>query len=250
MMDSDVGTAMQTGYSADGWLGVFVDSHGKNSGEAAHAVMGSYGFSGRPRPANDSGIGAQMLFGEIGDDAFAWIGHDPRDIELLPKLTEGSSAQYSARGAFALLDYDTETYTVYVPLANASKAHVLVMGYDNSGHREASFVHADGGGLIVTESSTVLKNHKGTVFLELAADALNIAGAMKVVGGLDVGGGTAVNPAVSVVLLPAFAAWFGGLAAALTAQGTTPLTGASLGAALSAAAAELSATGSTLLKGL
>jgi hypothetical protein len=245
-MKLSLATAITTGYSSDAWLGVQVDPFGgDDAGEAAYQVVGTYGFLSRPLQPEGS-EGALVLTGRDGHDGFAWIGHDPRDVERLPQLTEGSSAQYNARGAFAVLEYETETYTVYQPVEENAKAHCLTMGYDSNEKLFIGLMHALGFALLMTEDALVLKNKAGDSYIEINATGITLNGNTKLVGGTDIGG-TGGQPVINATL---FATWWAALASAVTAQGAAPLTGATLGAALQAATAGLAATGTTLLKGL
>lgn len=243
----DVGTAETTGYSADGWLGVHVDPFGGDEGgQVAYPVIGSYGFLGRPLQPS-FGLGAQTLYAQQGHDGFAWIGHDPRDVAKLPQLTEGSAAIYNARGMYQLFDYDTETATMYVPMGDGSKAHAMTVGYDPAGKRTLSIIHSDGFAVVMTETSLTIKNAAGDAYVELNADGIVLNGNVKLVGGLDTGGGLAVPLTNNTSLI----AWWGALVAATNALGpTTPLTAGILGTLFAGMTAGLTPVGTTLTKGI
>jgi hypothetical protein len=243
-----LGMCVTSVYDDDGFVGIQCDVFGEaESGMPPFDAVHPYGFEGRPLDRDAALAGAEALYWFDGPEGHVMPLGDSRGAGYLPQLSKGSSRQYSALGQFMLLDYDAETATLYTPFDSQTKAHVLTMGKDGNGKPYVGIVQSEGLALLMLEDSLVIKNAAGDAYIELNSTGIVLNGNVKLVGGLDVGGGTALPLLIGTL----FQAWWSALSATLTASGpSTPLTGSALGALFSAAAAGLTATQTTLTKGL
>jgi len=242
-----LGMCVVSEYDDDGFIGIQVDAFGENeSGMDPFEALHPYGFEGRPLDRADSLEGSQAFYWRDGPEGHVMALGDGRGPQNLPQLSLGSSRQYNSAGAFLLLDTDAETLTAYTPYSGGSKAHVFTMGLDSNGKDYVGLVQALGLALTMLEKSLVLKNAAGDAYIELNDAGITINGNTTVYGGLNAGGGAGLP----VMMAVAFSAWWSALTSVISASGTTPLTGATLGAAFAAAGASLTATQSTLLKGV
>ena len=145
----ELSTAILTEYDDDGFIGVQIDPHGTQPGMTYSELHHAFGFMARPVAPNSEGVGCNLLQAWEGDELHCWLAADPRYIAALPELSEGSSVQYSSRGAFGLLDAEEDTWTKYVPVefnaaGTPTKAHLIQVGIDGNGKRVINIVHADG----------------------------------------------------------------------------------------------------------
>lgn len=225
----------------------------------------AFGFASRPLDADigtDGEVNGCYAFicdkGNAG--GFAFLGHDPRATAKCPPVTKGSATAWNARGAFDMLDYDTNTQTLYVPVefdseGTPTKAHMMQVGFDANSKKVIDIRHCDGMAIVMLENSVVVKNAAGDAYIELNADGIVLNGNTKMVGGVDIGGGTALP----LTLAPALASYLSALETLLTGLATaidaklvsTP--GASVGAVtafMAAGAAFKTAMTATLAKGL
>lgn len=242
------------GYDPDGFPIVAHDSHAAdpaNRGSiAAFELHHQFGFASFPRdPEVDPdkqpipGKSCDVWVEDVGEDTHGHLGRDPRFVELVPKLTGGSSCQYSATGAFFLLDgsEDDGTATLYVPLPGEEKAHVVTVGKDAAGKRYLGLVHSDGMAVTMLDSKIVLKNVDGSAYHELGPSGHVLSGNTLVRGGFVCGDPAVAQPLVNFT---AFAALFSALIAeintALKAKaGGDVLVGAGSGALLAGLATTL-----------
>lgn len=236
-----VGTAVSLGYDENRMLGVQVDAHGENAGDNGRFCLGSYGLIGRPLAANDEGLGAPVLYADEGREGFAWVGFDHRDLEIAPPLTDGSVALYNSRGAFWLLDYDTETATFYVPMDDGAKAHCFVVGKDANGKRATELRHSDGGYFRIDENSAVIR-HNGNGYIEIKGDKINLNGQLNNPSGGSFGG-PASQPVVNATAL---AAAMSTAATAISALGGSPVKGTDLAPIMATLAAAISSACATV----
>jgi hypothetical protein len=195
-----LGTSVAIAYGEGGFLGVQTDGFGENSGVHGRDVIGQFGLIGRPLDASE-GKGALTLFADEGAEGFAWIGFDVRDAEKCPPLSGGSAALYNSRGAYQLLDYETETSTLYVPINEGAKAHMIQVGNDSNGKAVVDIRHADGMAVIMLENSLTIKNAAGDAYIELNDSGIVLNGNTKAVGGIDIGGGAAMPLALGPPLV-------------------------------------------------
>lgn len=243
----ELGVAVATFYDDDGFLGVQCDVYGEgDAGMPPYQGLAPYGFYGRPRDPGADGKGANVLYWNDGDESHAIALNDPRVAAVLPTLPKGGSVHHGGWGGFAIWDDDAETYTVYCPFDDAAKAHVLTIGKDGSGKPYVGLVHSSGLALTMLEETLVIKNPAGDAYIQLDADGIVLNGNVKMVGGLDVGGGTALP----LVTGPALVAWMNQVAAAIAS--IPPVGGGSAaGTAISTATIAFSSAGQTqLTKGL
>jgi hypothetical protein len=248
-----IGTAVAVAYGEDGFLGVQCDGFGKSPGANGRHVVGQFGLMGRPLDA-DGETGALCLFADEGQEGFAWIGFDGRASANVPPLTRGSTVLYNSRGAYQLLDHETETSTLYVPIAGGIKAHLMQIGKDSNDKAVIDIRHADGMAIIMLEHSLVIKNAAGDAYIELNDSGIVLNGNTKAVGGLDVGGGAALP----ITLAPPLVAYLQALNSALasiatiidakapSAPGAVPI----MSGFVASATAALAACTATLTKGL
>jgi hypothetical protein len=246
-----------SGHDEDGFPQVAFDSHGEPGSDgkvAAFELQHTFGFVSRPRdPEVDEekrpipGKGCSIFVGSDGDDTRGMLGFDPRYIPSTPRLTKGSSAQYSATGSFFVLDGDNAngTATWYVPIPGSSppKAHAITVGQDGNGKPFVGFVQSNGLAITMLENSMVLKNASGSTYVEINDAGVVISGNVRLNGGAILGS----DAAVPLVTQP-------GLAALLTefkAQITAAIVAVPFAnpAALSVPLSSLATAGTTLTKG-
>lgn len=253
-----LGVATSCAYGDGGFLGVHTDLFGKTApGGSGRDVLGVFGVVGRPLDA-EGDKGALTLFGDEGAEGFAWVGYDCRDAEKWPPLSSGSVALVNSRGAYQLLDYETETSTLYVPIEEGAKAHMIQVGNDSNGKAVVDIRHADGMAVIMLENSLTIKNAAGDAYIELNDSGIVLNGNTKAVGGIDIGGGTALP----LVLGPPLVSYLQALNVMLTTLGALidakmpppvpPMAPASgiVGPFVAASAPLLAACNATLAKGL
>lgn len=256
-MQFDYDVALVSAKLDDNWYGLQLKGFSA-PGESIgwYDFQQTFGFASRPLDAtispDDSVEGCLVFKVDAGrKGGMAWLGSDPRLVNKCPPMSRGSSAQWNARQAFSLLDYDSNTHTTYVPVefdgsGTPTKAHLIQVGVDANGKKVIDMRHCDGMAIVMLENSVVIKNAAGDAYLELNADGVVLNGNTKVVGGLDVGGsgaqplvnGTAFNIALAT------------MAAALS--NLTPLTPYEIGlhASLLALVAAFPACQTVLTKGL
>lgn len=247
-MSREFRTAITTGYTAEKFLAVQCDAHGDNPGEGFQLLVAPYGFVSRPVDAdNDNGNyrgGIVATDTEGASEQFSWCLHDVRIASKLPPLTKGSAALYNSAGAFILLDTDNEVELHYVP-QGTSKAHAVTIGKTSTGKSVICLQHADKPFLQLDSERAQLRG-PGNAYLEVLDKSVNINGSGKVLGSFAVGG-TEAQPTLNATL---FATWWEAVSSAVSAQGTTPLTGATLGAVLQGLGAALESTFTQFLRGL
>jgi hypothetical protein len=232
-------------YDDDGFLGVQVDTHGRDdAGVPPFQALMPYGLIGRPLDPESNGEGSNVLFWEDGDESHCIALNDPRVQTVAPQATKGSVGLCNARGAFFLLDYDDDTATLYVPVDSGSKAHVITVGKDGNGADFLGIVQCNGLSVTMLDDELVISNRAGTAYIQLDDSGIILNGNLKLVGGLDVGGGTALP----LVLGPALLTWMNSVAAAVSG---IPTGGAAAGAAIATATSVFTVPGqTTLTKGL
>lgn len=253
------GTVTFSEWDANGFLGVQHDADG-DGGVATCQVAHPYGFVSRPHDPGDDGVGCTVDVRRLGSERFAWLGDDPRSVDWLPKCTKGGSATYGGPLGKALtwreIDGTTGSVVDYIPVAwdangVCTAAHKIEAGVDGNGEPIVQVIHSSGASLVMLDGGAMLSDSTGSCYLDLRGGVATVAGALKTVGGLDVGG----TGGVAVPLHPALQSAFTAFAAAVSAAPVVPQDGgAALKAALVAATAALSsavaASGSTLLKTL
>ena len=241
----ELGVAVASVYDDDGFLGVQVDTHGEDdAGVPPFQALMPYGLIGRPLDPESDGEGSNVLFWDDGDLSHCIALNDPRVQSVAPQATKGSVGQCNAAGAFQLFDYDTETYTLYVPVDGGAKAHVITVGKDENGADYLGLVQCDGLSITMLDDEIVISNRAGNAYVQIDDSGIILNGNVKLVGGLDVGGGTALP----LVLGPALITWMNAVAAAV---GGIPTGGTAAGAAIATATSAFSVPGqTTLTKGL
>lgn len=188
-----VATAVCCEQDEFGWYGVQCDSFAEKGSALDSCYQPSYGFAARPVDATfdaegNVDEGCQVIKAGSGrTKALAWLGHDTRYSDKCPPLTKGSCAQWNAKGAFSLLDYDADTWTLYVPRVNGTKAHTVVVGQDSNGKAYIELRHQLGSYLALTEDSAVLR-HTGSALIEVLSDAINLNGKVNTTASFTVGG--------------------------------------------------------------
>lgn len=259
IQDFQVGTAVAVAYGEGGFLGVQPDGFGDNPGTNARHSLGIYGVISRPLDADENGVGALCLWGDEGAEGFAWMGFDPRDVSRVPPASGGSSGIYNSRGSFILLDHATNTSTWFVPIefdasGNATKSHGIQVGYDANDKACINLTHADGMSVSLIANGVVIKNAAGDAYVEVGANGIVLNGNVKLVGGLDVGGGAALPVTLAPALiqyLSALEGILGALAATIDAKlAPTATTATAVSEFVSHVAALKVAMTATLTKGL
>jgi hypothetical protein len=189
-MKFEISTALLTGYDADGFLGVQVDAHG-SKGFTPYTLWHTYGFVSRPLDPDDD-TGCTVLQAEQGRQGFAWLLNDPRVQSKVPQVKQGGSAQYASDGAFASLDPETHTWTLYVPyeFANdvATKAHVVTVGVDGNGKPIVELSSGTGLSVTLLDETITIANADGSAWIQLDANGTTVIGPLKAYGGCDLGG--------------------------------------------------------------
>jgi hypothetical protein len=241
----ELGVAVASVYDDDGFLGIQVDTHGDNdAGVPPFQALMPYGLLGRPLDPESTGEGCNVVFWPDGDESHCIALNDPRIAAVAPQATKGSTGLCNARGAFQLLDYDSETLTIYVPLDDGDRAHVITIGKDDNGADYLGIVQCNGLAVSMLDDELVIKNRAGTAYIQVDDEGIILNGNVKLVGGLDVGGGTALP----LVLAPAMLTWMNAVASAV---GGIPTGGPAAGAAIALATTAFSGPGqTTLTKGL
>jgi len=208
-----VGVVQYCATDSKSWYGLQVRGFGEDSG-LQFEWQPQYGFAARPVDAT-SGTGCNAVYSIEGQ--FSWCIHDQRYNDKAPPLTPGSAAQWNYKGAFSLFDCDTETWTVYVPMNNATKAHTVVAGKDANGKEYIELRHANGSYVVLNDDGVVVR-HTGDAYVEVNGGKVNLNGEVNTTASLNVGG-AAAQPLVNGT---AFQAALGAVATALNAL--TPLT--------------------------
>jgi hypothetical protein len=173
-------SVQRTDFTPDGFIGVQVPYFDDAEGAASHLLETHhpYGFIGRPDDADDKGACNALTWFE-GDKGHALFTYDARTGAVIPKPPKGSSAQYSKTGAFALLDGETGDYTVYIPNADGSKAHMLWMSHQGDA---CVFAHADGMALRFDGGTACLKSDTGEASIVLKGKKIQLIGDVEIVG--------------------------------------------------------------------
>lgn len=256
-MRIDYTVALTSAISEDGWYGIQPQGHGgPNAGLGYADLQSPFGFTSRPLDADidSDGVpsGCFLWKADSGNSAeYAWLGTDPRHVAKCPPVTKGSSAQWSAKGAFHLLDHDADTSTLYVPVefddnGSPTKAHTIVVGKDANGGKYIELRHSNGAYLVINDTSTVMR-HVGNALIEVLNDAINLNGKVNTTASMNVGG-AAAQPVVNATAL---ATQIGIIVAPMLSSPGTPVTNGMLAAALGAIATALGTTAATqMLKGL
>jgi hypothetical protein len=253
------GTVTFSEWDEAGFLGIQHDADG-DGGVAVCQVVHPLGFVSRPHDPGDDGVGCTVDIRRLGSERFAWLGDDPRSVAWLPRCTKGGSASYGGPLGKALtwreIDGETGSIVDYVPVAwsstgAATAAHKLEAGVDGDGAPIVQAIASDGACWTLFEGAATLAAAGGACYVAATPDGVQINGATKLIGGLDVGG----TGGVAVPLHPALQSAFATFAAAVAAAPVGSLDGgAVLKAGLMAAAQELSAavaaSGATMLKTL
>jgi hypothetical protein len=269
-IEFDFGMAVASDYDEDGHLQVGIDlpggaDDGGAGGGAPSEVLAPFGFLSRPLdPVKDAAgtisVGCGMLWLRNGDQRHCFLLEDPRIIALLPKLKKGGSIVFCADGNFLLFDGEDPTgktrpgsLTGSVKYRNSkdeTRAHVLAMDKRTAGKEQLSLLHGEGQGLMCMATGkrpAVLRNAKGTAWLETNDDGNVLAGKTKAQGSLTVGEQAAAMPVASG---PIVASLFAALSQTLIGMGaaaglTAPASGA-VAAAFAAQSAGLLAKLQTL----
>lgn len=203
-----------------GWYGVQCDSFADKGAALDSWFQPSYGFAARPVDATfdaegNVDEGCQVIKAGSGrTKTIAWLGHDTRYSDKCPPLTKGSCAQWNAKGAFSLLDYSTDTWTLYVPRVSGTKAHTIVVGQDSNSKAYIELRHQLGSYLALTEDSAVLR-HTGSALVEVLSDAINLNGKVNTTASFTVGG-AAAQPLVNATLFQVSLAAMGAALSSLT----------------------------------
>lgn len=253
MLRLDFDVAVVTGTTDDNWYGVQAKGFGGDkAGLGFSNFQPPFGFASRPLDATIEADGSptgctyfKASMGRAGD--LAWLGHDARLTDKCPPISKGSSAQWNARGAFLLQDYDEQTSTLYQPIANGTKAHKVTVGVDGNNAPIIDLLHSSGAYLTLADPSVVLR-HTGSGYLEIKGDNLTANGKLKVTSGLDVGGGASLSLALDPPLQLYLAALENVISA--LAAATTPPTTPAVASLLSALAPLRAAIASNLAKAL
>lgn len=250
-MNLDYDVAVCSATTDDGWYGIQAKGFGGDkAGIGFDSYQPQFGFASRPLDAtieaDGTPVGCLMFKAETGTKGgFAWFGHDVRFTAKAPPITRGSCAQWNAKGAFSLLDYETDTWTLYVPIKGGTKAHKIYAGEDGAGKPTIDFLHSSGAYQTFTDSSVVVR-HTGNALIEVKPAEITIQGAINAPTSLSVGG-AAAQPLVNGT---AFQLTLAAMATALS--NLTPITPYEIGlhAALLALVSAFSSCQTTALKGI
>ncbi len=260
----DFGAVQFSEWDADGFLGVQIDPAEADDEKGAASLCelhGPYGFISRPSDPDRDGLGCSVLRMQRGSqERYAWLGSDPRQVDWLPRLTKGGSAQYGGTTGRALtwreIDGETGSVIDYVPEewdadGNATAAHKIEAGVDGNGAPVVQIIHSEGMAVVMFDGAVTMADATGSGFITIKDGKIAASGALKATSGLDVGG----TGGVEVPLHPALAAAVNAFAAAVSAAPTGYADGglalkAALVTAANALAAAVSAGKSTMLKTL
>lgn len=217
-------------------------------------AFGAPGIVFRPRPPSKIDgsdgqkyeVGAETIAARMGDRVTPLTWRDLRFNQVFPAPKPGTVALVGYGGGFLSFD-DTAAKesltTLYVPYANGSKAHAIILDPEQE---SIGVIHGDGMAITLGDEQMVLKNASGNAYIQLSSSGITLNGNVKIVGGLDIGG-SGGQPFVNVTLLTA---WWAAFQAAVSGLESAPLTGTSLGTLMTAATGTLPATGTILAKGL
>lgn len=212
-------------YNADNFLGLQVDVYGEENGSCeAGEPWHPFGFSSRPRDPErdtngeiDPAKAAGALYEYLGSKIHVLPVGDPRVNPKLPVLNKGSSIQYSATGAFILVEggEGDGSITAYAPTAFSGEtptaAHLLQL--DKQGN-QVVLRHASGGGVTVTAGSAAMHANGGSVYVETSDSGIVLNGNTVTNGGMTIGSPTGAMP---IALAPPLLAYLTGLEVALRA---------------------------------
>lgn len=213
----DFGMAVSSDFDEDGHPQVGIDlpggpDDGGTGGGAPAEVLSPFGFLSRPLdPVRDGNgvvsIGCGMLWIRNGDERHCFLLEDPRIIALLPKLKKGGSIFYCADGSFLLFDGEDPSGSKragsltgsvkYVNAKGETRAHVLAMDKRTKGKEQVSFLHGEGQGLMMVatgKKSAILRNSKGTAWVETNDEGNVLAGKTKIQGSLTIGDQEGAQP--------------------------------------------------------
>lgn len=100
-----LGCVTYSGRDDDDFIGVQIDAVGDGPAIAPFQLLHPYGFASRPLdPVTDESgnplIGCTALYGQQGNECFAWLADDPRAAPTITALKKGESVQYGPRGQF------------------------------------------------------------------------------------------------------------------------------------------------------
>ena len=164
VLEFDLGQAILSVYSADGFLGIGVDVPGQETaGTSTFDARFPYGTFGRPRDPDVSTdgtrrTGAITLFGYAGTARHAWVLDDPRVTPKLPEAPLGTWGAYADTGReeipVMVLDGTTGSWAVRVPHAPyTGTASGVRIDVENQGAEEIVLAHGAGPMLKVTPTS-------------------------------------------------------------------------------------------------
>ena len=205
VFEFDLGLAMLSVYDADGFLGVQIDGIGEaQSGLQPYALHHTYGFASRPvdPDVDATGLptaGCSVLFALEGGVGHSWLAGDPRITPKLPPLAKGGSIQYAATGAFALFDGVTGTWTLYVPYANGTKAHLIAVDAEQG---SVIVRGGDGAGMALTDEGALLHSPGGGCYLQVTDAGVICNGNLTVNGGFQIGGPAGAVPFMLATMTP------------------------------------------------
>lgn len=251
-MRLDYDVAVCSAQTDDGWYGIQANGFGgEKAGIGFDSYQPQFGFASRPLDAtieaDGTPVGCLMFKAETGNaGGFAWFGHDVRCTKKAPPITRGSCAQWNAKGAFSLLDYETDTWTLYVPIKGGTKAHKIFAGEDGAGKPTIDILHSSGAYITIVEGSTTIRN-TGNALIEVKPTEITLQGALNIPTSISVGGALA-QPTINATLL---ATALHSLAAPLIAtKPPVPVTSDVLGATIESIALAIEAAKTTALKGI
>lgn len=246
-METDVSVALVSEYDDEGVLTAQAGGFGPGDvGQSPFEVLQPYGDISRPLDSDENDGASAFVMREASDRTSVMLLSDVRMLDLAPQSSKGSKGFVNARGAYVVADYDTETLTAYVPMDEATKAHLISVGKDTNGVPVVELVHADGQSLSMLDGHATLSGPGGGAYVSVGSDSVVINGDVRLVGGLALGG----PEAQSLLVASLTQAVLTSVAASLSASPGTPVTNGSLASVLSGVAAALSGASTTLLKGI
>jgi hypothetical protein len=154
-------------------------------------AFGAPGIVFRPRPpsnvvGNDGQrykVGAEALAARMGDRITPFTWRDLRFNKVFPAPKPGTIALVGYGGGFLSFD-DTganeSLATLYVPYANGTKAHAIIIDPDQE---SIGIIHGDGGAIVIDKDNGITMRADGSTFATLGpgkftvvADSINLRG--------------------------------------------------------------------------
>lgn len=187
---------------ADGALLVASDMLGEEpTGRGLDSIQ-PLGIYARPADPDSDGKGAGGLQGFQGDDGFMLPTTDPRTIGRVPQGPPGSTVLYGSGKDVTSYHYiDGETGYHQILVKYGDKSLSITLDTSSEGSENINIRHGEGQGICMTADGKLIMNSpNGQNYIELSDDGIVMQGAVKMIGGVALGGDAGVAPALSTEL--------------------------------------------------